>query len=246
MKKVILVLLGFVITVTGFSAFAVLAGCRAPECKTIHMNKSGGMHKHMRQLDEIDKLLILVNIDAKKQMFKKFSMQKSKMQKHGWHPMAKKHGRSHMSCTAGKACQMGRKDKKISARHRRGHGFKNNNAILKSYLLKNYPKEMKELVELKKNNNKAAKDILEKAKKIVSEAKTKMKAQHEQFVKMIKEYKKSKDPKIAKQIKVKLSEFHDIRLDKMKEKIDKAYTELKKKKANKDKEVMKDFERITK
>ena len=253
MKKIVLVLLGFVITVTGFSAFAVLAGCRAPEYKNIHMNKSGKMHKSMRQLDEIDKLLILVNIEEKKQMFKGHQMQNFKQ-----HPMRSKYGRKHMmskkmpcssakiskmSCTPGKVCQAVPEHKKFSAK-RYGHGF-NKNAILKAYLLKNYPKEIKALAEQKKDNDKAAKELLEKATKIVREAKAKMKAEHEQFAKMIADYKKSKDEKIAAQIKAKLSEFYDMRLKKMKEKIDNEYKELKKKRANKDKEITEKFERIT-
>lgn len=259
MKKIVLVLFGFVIAITGFSAFAVLAGCRASECKNVHMNKSGKMHKHMRQLDEIDKLLILVNIEEKKQMFKEPQMQNFKQ-----HPMSSKHGRknmmgkrlscssaknkpamSRMSRTPGKVCQAGSKHQKFSGKRHHGHGF-NKNAILKTYLLKNYSKEIKALAEQKKDNDKAAKELLEKATKIVKEAKAKMKAEHEQFVKMVNDYKKNKDPKLATQIKAKLSEFYDMRLSKMKEKIDNEYKELKKKRAEKDQEVSKDFERITK
>ena len=244
MKKIVLVLFGFVIAITGFSAFAVLAGCRAPECKNVHMKKSGRIHKRMHQLDEIDKLLILVNIEEKKQMFKRHSMQRP-----GQHKMPPNYGRSHMMskkmpCKAGKTYQMGRKDKKFSGRRHHGHGF-NKNAILKAYLLKNYSKEIKALAEQKKVNDKASKEILKKTTKLVKEAKAKMKAEHEQFAKMIKDYKKSKDPKLAAQIKAKLSEFYDMRLTKMKEKIDKAYKELKKKRANKDKEITEKFERIT-
>ncbi len=253
MKKVILILFVAVIAITGFSAFAVLAGCNSSDCKTVHINKSREMHKHNRQLDEIDKLLILVSIEEKKQMYKEHRqqapIQRIKARYHGQASQPpKRHGHitGRAPCPAGKIPQMSRKHKKISGRLHCRRGSMNNNSILKSYLLKNYPKEIKELAELKKNNDKTAKDILERAKKIVTEAKAKIKAEHEQFAKMVMDYKKSKDPELAKKIKEKLSEFYDMRLVKMKEKIDKEYKELKRKKADKDKEISKDFERITK
>jgi hypothetical protein len=265
MKKVILILLGFVITLTGFSAFAVLAGCCSTESKCARMGKVAGMHRGMPQLDDIDKLLILVSIEEKKQMYKKPGMPKTpKMQgtqKPGMPPQATKmqgpQGRPGMQCPMNKngsrspmmSKRMKGQPRTMTMRHGSGrhheHGF-NRNAILKAYLLKNYSKEIKALAEQKKDNDNAAKEVLEKARKLVNEAKAKMKAEHEEFAKMISDYKKSKDPKLAGQIKAKLSEFYDMRLAKMKEKIDNEYRELKKKRAEKDIIISKDFERITK
>lgn len=232
--------------------------------------------KHMRQLDEVDKLLMQLGMQEKMQrrMGKKYGHRK--MEKKGSCPLMKSKScdRSGMMKKDGKSCDGARKISKT----RKGmcgrkygnkkfaggsHQWKNkfrSNAMMKSYLMGNYPKEMDQIIKLKKSNDKIANDILIKFKKLVDEAKAKMKAdrekmkaEHQEFVKMIEEYKKTKDAKLAEKIKSKMSQFYDKRLEFMKKKIDKdaarvqkAYAGLKDKEANKDKEISEKFERITK
>ena len=282
MKKSMTVLLGLVLAITGISVFAegpVQKG--KAECP---MGAPKGMQRHMPQLDEIDKLLIMVAVQEKmqapaakgrgpRQMMHKGMMGKDSKSCR----MEGKEGKAcKAECKDGKPCQMTRKgmtgrdgkswqkkqrgERKFRGKRQQKGGFKNRGAILKSYLLKNYPKEMEEIVAQKKSNDAADKELLEKFKKIVNEAKAKMKAdrekmkaEREQFVKMVEEYKKSKDPKLAEQIKAKISEFYDKQLEFIEAKVDedaakvqKAYDKLKEKKADKDKEVSERFEKITK
>ncbi|MDD5728348.1 MAG: hypothetical protein PHV59_07290 [Victivallales bacterium] len=140
------------------------------------------------------------------------------------------------------------------------HGGFHRNARLKACLMENYPKEMAEIINMKKANDQADKELLGKFKKLVDEAKVKlqaerekMQADREEFRKMLTEYKQKKDDKLAEKIKVKIAEFYDKRLEGMKKHIDadaarvqKAYDDLKTKTADKDKEVAEEFARFTK
>ena len=238
--------------------------------------------KHMRQLDEVDKLLMQLGMQEKMQnrMNKKYSHKRMECRKDSC-PMMKGKDcdgsrmmrRSKRSCDgdgAGKFSKdrkgrwhgRGKKFAGKSSRHRQ-RDFQRDfrrSAMLKSYLIEKYPAEMKKIIELKKSNDKIEKDILLKFKKLVDEAKAKMKAdrekmkaEHQEFVKMLEEYKKTKDAKLAEKIKAKMSQFYDKRLEFMQKKIDKdaarvqkAYAGLKEKKANKDKEIAEKFEKITK
>jgi gas vesicle protein len=275
MKKNMTLLLALILATTGISILAENPVQKDnAECP---MGSPQKMRRHMSQLDEIDKLLIMVAAQEK--------MQAPKMKKHGSRRMMGKNmkgkdGKScpmkgkeskmcpmkgkeskmcQTECKGGKPCPMKGKAKFRGKRQQRD-SFKNKGAFFKAYLLKNYPKEMEEIAAQKKDNDATAKDILARFKKLVDEAKTKikadrekMKAEREQFAKMVEEYKKSKDEKLAEQIKAKMAEFYDKRLEAMKTKLDedsskiqKAYDKLKEKKADKDKEISERFEKITK
>jgi hypothetical protein len=240
MKKIMTVIISLVIAITGFIINADNPG--QAEKKTYHQRKM--QHK---QMDDVDKLLMIVCAREKMQNPKMM-----KMRKHG-----KKMSKG-CSCSNSEKCNMrkkGDRSKRAGKSRSMGHGSRKmrKSRMLKAYLMENHPKEMAEIIALKKSNDKAMKDVLTKLKKIVDEARTKMKAEREQFVKMLEEYKKSKDPKLAEQIKSKLSTFYDKRLELMKKRIDedavrvkKAYDKLKEKKANKDKEIAEKLEKMIK
>lgn len=254
--------------IVAFAGSVALAG--GPYCG------SAKGRKHMRQLDEVDKLLMQLGMQEKMQNCAKKKYGHRKMQKKGTCPLMKGKScdRSKMmknnekSCDGAKKCYKtrtgtcGKKygNKKFTAKSHQWKRKFRGNVIMKSYLMEKYPEEMDKIIKLKKSNDKIENDILMKFKKLVDEAKAKMKAdrekmkaEHQQFVKMVDEYKKTKDAKLAEQIKAKMSQFYDKRLEYMKKKIDKdadrvqkAYAGLKEKKANKDKEIAERFEKITK
>ena len=276
MKKITMCLFGLVVAFAG----SVVLAEGAP-----------GGRKHMRQFDEVDKLLMRLGMQERMQsrMGKKYGNKRMERKKT---ECPERMGRKD-SCPMmkGKDCdgsgmmRKGRKscdgEKRFSKERKgrwHGRGMKSEgrkfagktarhskrdfrrSAMLKSYLLEKYPEEMKKIVELKKSNDKIENDILIKFKKLVNEAKAKikadrekMKAERQEFVNMIAEYKKTKDAKLAEKIKAKMSQFYDKRLEFMKKKIDKdaarvekAYAGLKEKKANKNKEISERFEKITK
>jgi hypothetical protein len=279
MKKITMCLFSLVV------AFAGSVVC----AEGLHGGPAKG-RKHMRQFDEVDKLLMKLEMQEKMQnrMDKKYHHKKMECPKESCPMMKRKDcdgpgmmkrrdcdgpgmmkrrdcdgaGKFSKDCKRGwHGRGMKSDDKKFagkSSRHRKRDFFRS--AMLKSYLLENYPEEMEKIVNLKKSNDKIENDILIKFKKLVDEAKAKMKAdrekmkaEHQEFVKMLEEYKKTKDAKLAEKIKAKMSQFYDKRLEFMKKRIDKdaarvqkAYAGLKEKKASKDKEIAEKFEKITK
>jgi hypothetical protein len=132
--------------------------------------------------------------------------------------------------------------------------------MLKSYLLKNYSKEVKEIVELKKNSDEAAKNVMTKFKALVEKAKAEIKVEQakanlkrQKLREMIEQYKKSKDAKLAEQIKAQMAEFYEKRLEFMQSKIDSETAKIQKDKEkldelrkNKSKTIEQQLEKMTK
>lgn len=241
MKIFITVIISFVIAIAGFVTNAQQPG------KCI---KTAGYNK---QADDVDQLLMLVF----KSNYKQNAMNRSRgmgrgKQKYSAKMMGKGAGKGR-SCpmqSSGKYGKRGKCDESMRSgkykRMRRGFGRKAGKYMLKSRLMEKYPKEMKEIIAQKKSNDNAMKDVLAKFKTLVDKTQTEMQAEREQFKKMLDEYKKSKDPKLAEQIKAKMSTYYDRRLECMKKRIDQDSARLKEARANKDKTISEKLEKMIK
>jgi hypothetical protein len=142
------------------------------------------------------------------------------------------------------------------------HGMRRgiDSRMLKSYLLKNYSKEVKEIVELKKSSDDAAKNVMTKFKALVEKAQAEIKVEQakaslkrQKLREMIEQYKKSKDAKLAEQIKAQMAEFYEKRLEFMQSKIDSETAKIQKDKEtldelrkNKSKTIEQQLEKMTK
>ncbi|MDD5698900.1 MAG: hypothetical protein PHH77_09825 [Victivallaceae bacterium] len=130
--------------------------------------------------------------------------------------------------------------------------------LLKEYLLKNYAKEVEAIAAAKKTHDEALKEVVAKFKTLVDKARADLKARRDkareerkQFIELVEAYKKTKDAKVQDQLKAKLSEFYDQRLERMKDRIDaeaarvqKASDKYKELAADKDKEIEQELAKI--
>lgn len=220
------------------------------KCPDRQMRGHGKMET-CRQADEIDQLLMLV-----------LAPEGNSRKPHG--PMPGKGGPQGQCPMLGKPqeqCPMmgkGGMGKGGEMRHGRQGG--NEAMMLKAYLQEKYPEELKEIAALKKDSDETAKKVIEKFKTLVDKAGAELKekrekaiAEHQKTVEMIEEYKKTKDAKLGEEIKAKLGEFYDKRLEFMKKKIEHDAERVQKDKEkleelskNKDQEISKQLEQITK
>ena len=271
MKKIVVVAIaGLMVLACG----AFYAGDKKRPCGSCSHGLMKGHEKpEMRkQADEIDELLMLVLGTDNKRMPE--PQMRGKKPQHGQCPMMGKgpQGPQQGQCMCKGPqgpqqgqCQMMRKgpqgpqaQKPGMMHHCRRGG--NEARMLKAYLEEKYPEDLKAIKAAKKNSDEAAKKVIDTFKKLVDKARTEMKAErekamadHKKVVEMIEEYKKSKDAKLAEQIKAKLGEFFDKRLEGMKKKLERDSTRIQEEKEkleelakSKDQEITKQLERITK
>jgi hypothetical protein len=107
-----------------------------------------------------------------------------------------------------------KKDKGKKGAHRPNVGF---------YMMMNYPDQLKEIGELRKKDRKAA---TEKYKALMEKAREEMKQEREKFIKLVKEYQKTKDAKLLAEIKDKVTKAYSKRLDFQKKMIDRTQDRL--------------------
>jgi hypothetical protein len=280
MKKILMALIaGLMIAACGIS----YAGDKKSDGG---FRRGHGKMKTFKQPDEIDQLLMIVLASERNAAKAKCPMMgkgKTKPCPQCKCPEGKctcsKTGKegSQCKCPEGK-CTCAKTDKDGKKSHMKGRGRKHGRMMagkgrmqhgrqafgqawmLKGYLQKKYPEELKEITAMKKSSDETAKKVVEKFKALVDKAQAELKEQrekaiadHKKMVEMITEYKKSKDAKLGEQIKAKLGEYYDKRLEFMKKKIELDSERIQKEKEkleelgkNKDQELTKQLEQIAK
>ncbi|MDD5599185.1 MAG: hypothetical protein PHV82_14660 [Victivallaceae bacterium] len=254
MKKIVAAAIAGLMTL---ACGAFYAGDKKRPCGSCPPDFMKGQEKPgtCRQTDEIDELLMLVlaperNICTHKpQMMDKCGPQQGPQAQCPMMDRGPQQGPQAQ-------CQMMGKGGRMHHFRRGGNEI----GMLKVYLQEKYPEELKEIKALKKNSDEAAQKVIDTFKKLVDKAGTEMKAErekamaeHKKMAEMIAEYKKSKDAKLAEQIKVKLGEFYDKRLEGIKKKLERDSARIQEEKArleelgkNKDQEITKQLEQISK
>jgi hypothetical protein len=109
------------------------------------------------------------------------------------------------------------------------------------YMMMKYPDQLKEIGQLRKKDRKAA---TEKYKALMEKAREEMKQEREKFIKLVKEYQKTKDAKLLAEIKDKVTQAYSKRLDFQKKMIDNTQERLNDMKKRLEKDLAKKDEMI--